>query len=91
MNRIMDYDEWYAQNEDTINIELAESGADREMDFNPELEFEKRYIKYCEAQSVKNCNMPCVSISCRHDYNYKILFDHTAVAVCLKCKKRVKA
>ena len=48
MNRIMDYDEWYAQNEDTINIELAESGADREMDFNPELEFEKRYVKYCE-------------------------------------------
>ena len=23
MNRIMDYDEWYAQNEDTINIELV--------------------------------------------------------------------
>lgn len=32
-----------------------------------------------------------VSISCRHDYNYKILFDHTAVSVCSKCKKRVKA
>ena len=29
--------------------------------------------------------------SCRHDYNYKILFDHTAVAVCSKCKKVVKA
>ena len=29
--------------------------------------------------------------SCRHNYNYKILFDHTAVAVCSKCKKRVKA
>lgn len=32
-----------------------------------------------------------VSSSCRHDYNYKILFDHTAVAVCSKCKKRIKA
>ena len=32
-----------------------------------------------------------VSISCRHNYNYKILFDHTAVAVYSKCKKRVKA
>jgi len=29
--------------------------------------------------------------SCSHNYNYKILFDHTAVSVCSKCKKRVKA
>lgn len=39
----------------------------------------------------EQCNIPIVSIACRHDYNYKILFDHTAVAVCSKCKKRVKA
>ena len=51
MSELTDFDEWYDQNEEAINIELAESGADREMDFNPELEFEKRYVKYCEAQS----------------------------------------
>lgn len=34
---------------------------------------------------------PFVSGSCRHDYGYKIEYDHTAVAVCSKCKKKVKA
>lgn len=42
------FDEWYELNEENINIELAENGADREMDFNPELEFENRYQKYLE-------------------------------------------
>lgn len=28
---------------------------------------------------------------CRHEFNYKIKFDHTAVAVCSKCKKEVPA
>ncbi len=51
-------------------------------------DFDKREL---EEQSVKNCNIPHDSTKCRHDYNYKILFDHTAVAVCSKCKKRVKA
>ena len=40
------YDEWYNLNEDEINIELAENGADREMDFDSEREFEKRYEIY---------------------------------------------
>ena len=40
------FDEWYNLYEDEINIELAENGADREMDFDPELEFEVRYQKY---------------------------------------------
>jgi|TARA_R110000787_G_scaffold94421_3_gene197161 hypothetical protein len=42
------FDEWYDLYEDEINIELAENGADREMDFDPELEFEKRYQEYME-------------------------------------------
>lgn len=29
--------------------------------------------------------------TCDHDYNYKILSDRTAVTVCSKCKKQVKA
>ena len=40
------FDEWYNLYEDEINIELAENGADREMDFDSELEFEIRYQNY---------------------------------------------
>lgn len=44
--RLLTYEDWYNLNEDTINIELAETGADREMDFDSEREFERRYLKY---------------------------------------------
>ena len=40
------FDEWYCLYEDEINIELAENGADRELDFDSELEFENRYQNY---------------------------------------------
>ena len=40
------FEEWYKLNEERINIELAESGADREMDFDSEREFEDRYEQY---------------------------------------------
>ena len=40
------FDEWYELNEEEINIELAESGADREPDFNLEEEFDRRYEEY---------------------------------------------
>ncbi len=40
------YEQWYGENEEAIYIELAESGADREMDFDPEKEFDKRYEAY---------------------------------------------
>jgi len=42
----LEFNDWYDLNESAINIELAENGADREMDFNPEAEFDKRYQKY---------------------------------------------
>jgi hypothetical protein len=45
----MDYETWLMGNEDDINIELATIGADRELDFNPEKEFLKRYIKYVQS------------------------------------------
>jgi hypothetical protein len=48
MYRTLDYEEWFAVNEDEINIELAENGADREMDFDLELELEKRYQEYLD-------------------------------------------
>ena len=42
----LDYEEWLEVHYDNLLIEFAESGADRELDFNPENEFEKRYQKY---------------------------------------------
>jgi hypothetical protein len=44
----LEFEDWYTLNEDEINIELAESGADREMDFDPEMEFDIRYEKYLD-------------------------------------------
>lgn len=45
---IIDYEQWYALNEERIYIELAESGADRELDYDPEREFENRYDAFVE-------------------------------------------
>ena len=44
----MDFETWCEENEDEIMIELAETGADREMCFDCELELEKRYLHYLE-------------------------------------------
>lgn len=46
---IISYDEWHTANEEQINIQLAETGADRELDFNAEKEFEQRYNDYVES------------------------------------------
>ena len=48
--RFLEYEEWFAKFEDEINIELAETGADREMDFDREREFDKRYEMYLNAR-----------------------------------------
>ncbi len=42
----LNFEDWYDLHARDIYIELAEKGADREMDFNPELEFEIRYENY---------------------------------------------
>lgn len=44
----MAYEQWYELNEERINIELAENGADRELDFDSEHEFITRYENYLE-------------------------------------------
>jgi len=44
--KLLTYEEWCDKHEEEINIELAESGADRELDFDPEREFENRYDDY---------------------------------------------
>ena len=41
----IDFDDWIAMNQNSIDCEVAESGMDREMDFNRE-EFE--FVKYNE-------------------------------------------
>ena len=48
-NTVTEYDIWYQENESNILIELAENGADREMDFDLEAEFCIRYQRYCES------------------------------------------
>tara|TARA_R100000781_G_C4019885_1_gene106727 strand:+ start:85 stop:270 length:186 start_codon:yes stop_codon:yes gene_type:complete len=46
----LSYTEWISINEEDIRIESAETGADREMDFDIEKELEIRYEDY-----FKNC------------------------------------
>lgn len=46
-----EYDIWFHENESAILIELAESGADRELCFNLETEFNKRFQLWLDGQS----------------------------------------
>ncbi len=50
MSNILEYDDWFDKFKDSINLELAENGADREMDFNPEEEFRIRYEVYLKTK-----------------------------------------
>jgi len=50
MSHFLEYDEWFDKHQDAINIELAETGADRELDFNPEEEFRIRYEAYANVK-----------------------------------------
>ena len=43
-----EYDVWLYENEEAILLELAENGADRELDFDLEAEFDKQYQQYLE-------------------------------------------
>ena len=49
-NNITEYDVWLYENEEAILIELAENGADRELDFDLEAEFDKRYQQYLDSK-----------------------------------------
>ena len=42
----MEFEEWCEKNEEELYIMFAETGMDRELDFNAEDEIEKRYEKY---------------------------------------------
>jgi hypothetical protein len=44
----MTYEEFINTFQEQIMIELAETGADRELDFDLESEMEERYVQYCK-------------------------------------------
>jgi hypothetical protein len=60
---LLTFNEWYDLNEELINIELAENGADREMDFNCEDEFEKRYEIYLN--NTHKCFVDCSNFNAK--------------------------
>ena len=43
---MLTYEQWLDANEDEAGITFAESGADRELDFDPERELERMYEEY---------------------------------------------
>ena len=47
-NKIQDFSEWLDANEQWLNEYSAETGADRELDFNEEAFAENLYDKYLE-------------------------------------------
>ena len=44
----MAFEEWCEKNEEELSIMFAETGMDRELDFNVENELERCYQKYLE-------------------------------------------
>ena len=50
----MEFEEWREKNEEELHIMFAETGMDRELDFNPEDEIEKRYEKYLKENNDGN-------------------------------------
>ena len=50
---MMTYEEFINTFQEQIMIELAETGADRELDFDLESEMEERYVQYCKDSDIK--------------------------------------
>lgn len=73
MSEKMTYEEWYNKNEEEIWIELAEIGADREMDFNSEVEFNNRYEDYLN----KTTNIKIIQHTTGKRTNVKVKINHT--------------
>jgi hypothetical protein len=47
---VLTFKEWYEQNEEELFIEFAETGADRELDHDPERICSDRYEEYLKKQ-----------------------------------------
>lgn len=54
----LEYDKWFELNENELGIAFAESGADRELDFDYERECEKGYEKYLKSIPVVKDDLP---------------------------------
>jgi len=50
---MLNFSEWCEANEEELSILWAETGADREYDFNVERELEKQYDEYIERELEK--------------------------------------
>ncbi len=55
----LSFDEWFNEFGDQICIELAENGADREMGFDLEKEYERRYSAYLDTIPRDDVRWPC--------------------------------
>ncbi|MCI5157327.1 MAG: hypothetical protein D3906_02615 [Candidatus Electrothrix sp. AUS1_2] len=53
----MDFDKFLEMFQEEIDIYLAESGADREYDFDSDREYEERYFEYLENLERKRPNV----------------------------------
>lgn len=58
VGKVMSFEEWYENNEDEVSIYLAESGADREMCFDSEKEFDDLYEIYLDWANGKRVTEP---------------------------------
>ena len=55
---IMTFEEWYEKNEEELRIMFAETGMDRELDFDIENELEKLYEKYLKEEKNNLAKLP---------------------------------
>lgn len=73
----LEFEEWYELFEDFINMELAETGADREMCFNSEREFERRYEMYLNNMKEKEEICPKCSST--------FMVHQSGCSICMEC------
>jgi len=57
---MLTYEEWYELNESELHCRFAETGADREMDFNIEDEICKLYEQYVRTFGMEGSDVYCL-------------------------------
>ena len=82
----MSHEEWYKKNEEELYIKFAETGMDRELDFNIEDEMEKEYFKMKDAGEHKNLGVGMVGSLKKKDVTIA-----KAMIAANKTKKKPKA
>lgn len=64
----LDYEQWYELNADELAIQFSESGADRELDFDPERAAECEYERYLQRFETQTAETPITTIFDVADY-----------------------